>query len=125
MQLALASSGEDGAGDDGSEDSGINDTLCHKCHQPGRLVCCSKCFRSWHTALRCMPKDAMPVDSDPWLCPVCSGSTEHAGYVGLPRVPSQRGSKERARKRGRAEGTKPQVAAAKKARRGSTTQSYR
>ena len=112
----LASSDEETAcEDDASDDSGENENLCHKCGKEGVLVRCDTCRHVWHEA--CLPADAMPVDSAPWECPVCAGSTQHVGFIGNPRQPTQRGSKRRARKRSRTEGTKAQVAAAKVARR--------
>jgi predicted RNA-binding Zn-ribbon protein involved in translation (DUF1610 family) len=112
----LASSDEETACDDNaSDDSGENENLCHKCGKEGVLVRCDTCRHVWHEA--CLPADAMPVDSAPWECPVCAGSTQHVGFIGNPRQPTQRGSKRRARKRSRTEGTKAQVAAAKAARR--------
>jgi hypothetical protein len=114
---------EEADSDAPSDESSDNENLCHRCHKEGVLLCCSKCRHSWHES--CLPADVMPVDSDPWLCPVCTGSTQHAGFVGNPRQPAQRGSKERARnKRSRAEGTKAQIAEAKKARR-QTGERYR
>lgn len=116
VRIGLASSDdEDASGDDASDDSGDNENVCHKCGKEGVLVRCDSCRHVWHEA--CLPADAMPLDSDPWECPVCTGSTQHVGYIGNPRQPTQRGSKHRARKRSRTEGTKAQVAAAKAARR--------
>jgi hypothetical protein len=118
----MGSDSEEADSDAPSDESSDNENLCHRCHKEGVLLCCSKCRHSWHES--CLPADVMPVDSDPWLCPVCTGSTQHAGFVGNPRQPAQRGSKERARKRSRAEGTKAQIAEAKKARR-QTGERYR
>jgi hypothetical protein len=109
----LSDSDEDG---DACEDSGVNETVCHLCSRAGELVCCDECPHAFHA--RCLPGDAMAVESDPWLCPVCAGSDEPAGFVGRPQQPAQRGSLQRSRKRAKAEGTRLQVAAAKKKRRG-------
>jgi len=110
--------------DSGASDSGENETLCHKCCEEGDLVCCDGCPHVFHE--RCLPRDAMALDCDPWFCPVCTGSNEPAGFVGRPQQPAHRGSLQRVRKRSRAEGTKPQVKAAKKARRENAGQrSYR
>jgi hypothetical protein len=98
-----------------SDDSGDNETVCHKCSEEGDLVCCDGCPHAFH--VECLPRDAMAVDCDPWLCPVCTGSNEPGGFVGRPQQPTHRGSRQRARKRARAEGSKGQVAASKKARR--------
>jgi hypothetical protein len=103
-------------GEDTPEDSGDNEVLCHKCTKPGTLVCCGECPHAWHA--NCLPWDAMPLDSDLWLCPVCAGSDAPVGFVGLPQQPPHRGSRHRSRKRPAAEGTKQQVAASKRARRG-------
>ena len=119
VRIGLASSDdEDASEDDASDDSGENENLCHKCGKEGNLVRCDTCRHVWHDA--CLPADAMPLDNDPWQCPVCTGSAQHVGYIGNPRQPTQRGSKHRARKRSRTEGTKAQVAAAKAARRPQT-----
>lgn len=103
------------SGDGSPEDSGRNETVCHRCAHAGDLVCCETCPHSWHAL--CLPEDAMPVEDDEWQCPVCAGSNAHAGFVGNPQQPPHRGRRQSARKRGAAEGTKAQVAAAKKARR--------
>lgn len=103
------------SGDDSPEDSGRNETVCHRCAHAGDLVCCETCPHSWHAL--CLPEDAMPVEDDEWQCPVCAGSNAHAGFVGNPQQPPHCGRRQSARKRGAAEGTKAQVAAAKKARR--------
>jgi hypothetical protein len=125
--LFPSSSDEDdeAGGASSPSDSGDNETVCHRCARPGDLVCCSVCAHAYHE--RCLPSDAMAVDDDPdqeWLCPVCTGSDERAGFVGNPAGfvgnPPQaphRGSRQRARKRSAAEGSKAQVAGAKKARR--------
>ncbi len=124
QRALLASSDEDeeadgdGVGDDMSEDSGRNATVCHKCAEPGSLVCCEgeDCQHAYHGD--CLPFDSMPLDSSPWLCPVCAGSSAPVGFVGLPQQPPHHGSRQRSRKRPRSEGTKAQVAVSKAARRG-------
>jgi hypothetical protein len=83
-------------------------------------VRCDSCRHVWLALWRhqqCLPADAMPLESDPWQCPACTGSTRHVGCIGNPRQPTVRGSKHRGHKRSRTEGTKAQVAAAKAARR--------
>jgi hypothetical protein len=115
-RLLRASSEDDEADEDAPEDSGDNETVCHRCAAPGVLLCCDGegCTHAWHRS--CLPADAMPPESDPWLCPVCAGSSAHVGFVGNPQAAPHRGSRQRSRKRHATEGTKPQVAAAEKAR---------
>ena len=74
----------EGSGDSSASDSGNNDTTCHKCSEPGDLLCCSTCPRSWHSL--CLPEDAMaPGDEgSDWSCPVCTRSAAPAGFVGNP-----------------------------------------
>jgi hypothetical protein len=86
--------------EDTPEDSGDNETVCHRCATPGKLFCCSSCPHAYHR--RCLPDDAMPVEIDAWRCPICAGSSAHAGFVGNPQQPPHRGSRGRARKRGAA-----------------------
>jgi hypothetical protein len=107
---------DDEEGEDTPEDSGDNETVCHRCSKPGVLLCCEGCPHAWHR--RCLPADAMPPETTPWLCPVCTGSSAPVGFVGNTPAPPHRGSRHRARKRASAEGTKTQVAAAKRVRRG-------
>ena len=118
--LGSAGSGSESDADGGDSDgsgSGENDQVCQKCSETGRLVCCSECPSSWHDTEKCMPTDAMPRSVVHWLCPWCTGSTEPVGFVGNPQQPPHKGSRQRARRRSAAEGTRAQVAQAKKARR--------
>ncbi len=64
-----------------------------------------------------MTAGTMSRDVDEWLCPVCTGITEAAPFVGNPQQPPHKGSRRRARKPSAGEGSKPQVAAAKRANR--------
>jgi hypothetical protein len=123
--LFPSSDDEDAGGADSPADSGDNANTCHKCHGTGSLLCCDGegCTHAYHA--RCLPTDAMSPDSDTWLCPVCAGSDEPAGFVGNPQQPPHRGSRTRARKRPLSEPSKPRVAAAKKARRPKAGTRYR
>jgi hypothetical protein len=107
--------------DDDDSDSGANETVCHVCSNVGDLVCCGGCPHSYHHT--CLPADAMDLDEESWLCPVCNGSSQHAGFFGSPQT--GRRTRQQARKRPRAEGTKAHVAQNKAARRLAAPRPYR
>jgi len=100
-----------------ASDSGDNDTICHKCSQPGDLLCCSTCPRSWHVS--CLPEDAMAPggEEDDWSCPVCTRSAAPVGHVGNPPSRRARGGQRQKRIRAAHEASKGEKRAQKAAAR--------
>ena len=97
-----------------SEDG--NDNSCHCCSEPGELLECDACPRSWHRD--CLPLASLELaEADPWLCPLCTHTPITVGFVGNPpRAPPGRGGgQHRSRFRPAAEGTKRQRKEAKAA----------
>jgi hypothetical protein len=88
-----------------------SDNSCHCCSEPGELLECDACPRSWHRD--CLPPApaalaAALLEADPWLCPVCTRTPRPATFVGNPQraPPGRGGGQHRARLRPAAEGTK-------------------
>ena len=95
-----------------------NDNACHLCSEPGELLECDACPRSWHSD--CLPPAALApalLEADPWLCPVCTRTPRPATFVGNPQraPPGRGGGQHRSRLRPAAEGTKRQRREAKAA----------
>jgi hypothetical protein len=97
-----------------SEDG--NDVVCHRCSEPGQLLECDSCPRSFHS--ECLPLASLALaEAEPWHCPVCTRTPTAVGFVGNPpRAPPGRGGgQHRSRLRPAAEGTKGQRKKAKAA----------
>ena len=114
---------EEGDEEPASADSGLNDNVCHKCSQPGRLLCCEGdgCHRSWHH--KCTVGTAAFIDDNgSWFCPVCTGAwaSEPVGFIGNPPQarPGRGGGQQQKRKRPRTEESPAMRKKAKAAGRG-------
>ena len=113
--VSASSEEEDEEAEDGDMEDG-NSNVCHACSQPGELLECDSCVRSWHAD--CLPLAArMSLDAEPWNCPVCAGVVIPTAFIGTPgRAPPGRGGGQtRKRFRSALEGTKSQRKRTKKA----------
>ncbi|RXG72320.1 Zinc finger MYND domain-containing protein 11 [Armadillidium vulgare] len=51
------------------EEPDTHDWYCFECHQSGEVVCCSKCYRVFHST--CLDSTDFPFHPNLFVCPIC------------------------------------------------------
>ena len=79
---------------DKSEDGAVDQhgSLCHGCHQGGKLLCCDHCTRVWH--MECVQPVMSKVPKGKWACPQCFEVKPQAKCT--PPQPVRRAAKRKA-----------------------------